>query len=175
MHKTITGLAENPQHPPYGPLDATQTRPHGRSHMTAEILIEQWKLYLVMACTTVNSVGAQSQSQLANAQHARKSSKGSQQSNDKISSARSLFAFVIPLLSAERTSIRNAIVAALGSINKNLYRTLLESLQYDLRAVRNAIEERIGCGQKSHMFTSLHRTFCRSQKCIMTTGSSTTS
>jgi hypothetical protein len=32
------------------------------------IIIEQWKLYLVMACTTVTSVGAQSQSQLANAQ-----------------------------------------------------------------------------------------------------------
>ena len=85
--------------------------------MTAEILVEQWKLYLVMACTTVTSVGAQSQSQLANAQHARKASKGAQ-SSDKISSARSLFAFVIPLLSAERDSIRNAIVVALGAIHK---------------------------------------------------------
>ncbi|KAE8379614.1 cell morphogenesis N-terminal-domain-containing protein [Aspergillus bertholletiae] len=144
MHKTITGLAENSQHPPYGPLDATQARPQGRAHMTAEILIEQWKLYLVMACTTVNSVGAQSQSQLANAQHARKSSKGSQQSNDKISSARSLFAFVIPLLSAERASIRNAIVLALGSINKNLYRTLLESLQYAVTTCNEEAKIRIG-------------------------------
>lgn len=117
--------------------------------MTAEILIEQWKLYLVMACTTVNSVGAQSQSQLANAQHARKSSKGSQQSNDKISSARSLFAFVIPLLSAERTSIRNAIVAALGSINKNLYRTLLESLQYAVTTCNEEAKIRIGTHHRS--------------------------
>ncbi|PLB44490.1 cell morphogenesis protein [Aspergillus steynii IBT 23096] len=131
MHKTITSLAESSHPPYYAPMDVTQTRPLGRNNMTAEILIEQWKLYLVMACTTLNSVGAQSQSQLANAQHTRKSSKGSaQQSHDKISSARSLFAFVIPLLSAERASIRNAIVVALGSINKNLYRTLLESLQY---------------------------------------------
>lgn len=112
MHKTITALAENPRPPYYGPIDVSQARTFGRNSMTAEILIEQWKLYLIMACTTLNSVGAQSQSQLANAQHARKSSKGAQQSQDKISSARSLFAFVIPLLSAERDSIREAIVVA---------------------------------------------------------------
>jgi hypothetical protein len=111
--------------------------------MTAEILVEQWKLYLVMACTTVTSVGAQSQSQLANAQHARKTSKGAQ-SSDKISSARSLFAFVIPLLSAERDSIRNAIVVALGSIHKNLYRTLLESLQYAVTTCNEEAKIRIG-------------------------------
>ncbi|KAE8151767.1 cell morphogenesis N-terminal-domain-containing protein [Aspergillus avenaceus] len=149
MHKTITGLAESPQYQAYGPLDPMQPRPLGRSHMTAEILVEQWKLYLVMACTTVNSVGAQSQSQLANAQHARKSSKGSQQSQDKISSARSLFAFVIPLLSAERASIRHAIVVALGSINKNLYRTLLESLQYAVTTCNEEAKVRIGSHHRS--------------------------
>ncbi|KKK25189.1 cell morphogenesis protein, partial [Aspergillus rambellii] len=144
MHKAITALAESPQHPHYAPIDAAQARALGRNNMTAEILVEQWKLYLVMACTTLNSVGAQSQSQLANAQHARKASKGSQQSQDKIGSARSLFAFVIPLLSAERSSIRNAIVVALGSINKNLYRTLLESLQYAVTTCNEEAKIRIG-------------------------------
>ncbi|KAL4872860.1 hypothetical protein BDV12DRAFT_161639 [Aspergillus spectabilis] len=143
MHKAITALAESPQHPQYTPIDAAQARSLARHNSTAEILIEQWKLYLVMACTTLNSVGAQSQSQLANAQHARKSSKGSQ-SSDKIGSARSLFAFVIPLLSAERASIRNAIVVALGSINKNLYRTLLESLQYAVTTCNEEAKIRIG-------------------------------
>ncbi|KAL4946812.1 hypothetical protein BDV06DRAFT_181599 [Aspergillus oleicola] len=143
MHKAITSLAETPQHPHYPPVDATQARSLARSNMTAEILIEQWKLYLVMACTTLNSVGAQSQSQLANAQHARKSSKGSQ-SSDKIGSARSLFAFVIPLMSAERASIRDAIVVALGSINQNLYRTLLESLQYAVTTCNEEAKIRIG-------------------------------
>ncbi|KAF9885888.1 Cell morphogenesis protein PAG1 [Aspergillus nanangensis] len=149
MHKTITALAETPQHPQYAPMDAAQARMLGRNNMTAEILTEQWKLYLVMACTTLNSVGAQSQSQLANAQHARKSSKGAHQSQDKISSARSLFAFVIPLLSAERASIRNAIVAALGSINKNLYRTLLESLQYAVTTCNEEAKIRIGTHHRS--------------------------
>ncbi|KAL4786303.1 cell morphogenesis N-terminal-domain-containing protein [Aspergillus varians] len=143
MHKAITALAESPQHPQYTLIDAAHARSLARANTTAEILIEQWKLYLVMACTTLNSVGAQSQSQLANAQHARKASKGSQ-SSDKIGSARSLFAFVIPLLSAERASIRNAIVIALGSIKKNLYRTLLESLQYAVTTCNEEAKIRIG-------------------------------
>lgn len=148
MHKTITALAENPRYPNYAPVDVPQIRSLGKNN-TTEVLIEQWKLYLVMACTTLNSVGAQSQSQLANAQHTRKSSKGSQQSQDKISSARSLFAFVIPLLSAERDSIRSAIVAALGSINKNLYRTLLESLQYAFTTCNEEAKMRIGTHHRS--------------------------
>ncbi|KAJ5690808.1 hypothetical protein N7462_005200 [Penicillium macrosclerotiorum] len=143
MHKMITSLAERTRHPQYSPVDVYQSRPLGRSNMTAEILVEQWKLYLVMACTTVTSVGAQSQSQLANAQHARKASKGAQ-SSDKISSARSLFAFVIPLLGAERDSIRNAIVVALGAIHKNLYRTLLESLRYAVTTCDEEAKIRIG-------------------------------
>jgi hypothetical protein len=144
MHKIITHLAESTRFPQYGSIDAYQPRPNGRSNVTSEILVEQWKLYLVMACTTVTSVGAQSQSQLANAQHARKASKGAHQSQDKISSARSLFAFVIPLLSAERDSIRSAIVVALGSIHKNLYRTLLESLQYAVTTCNEEAKMRIG-------------------------------
>lgn len=148
MHKTITALAENPRPHHYTPMDSPQIRSLGRNNMT-EILIEQWKLYLVMACTTLNSVGAQSQSQLVNAQHARKTSKGLQPSQDKISSARSLFAFVIPLLSAERDSIRSAIVAALGSINKNLYRTLLESLQYAVTTCNEEAKIRIGTHHRS--------------------------
>ncbi|CAG8360353.1 unnamed protein product [Penicillium salamii] len=144
MHKLITHLAESIRFPQYGSIDAYQPRPVGRSNVTSEILVEQWKLYLVMACTTVTNVGAQSQSQLANAQHARKASKGAHQSQDKISSARSLFAFVIPLLSAERDSIRSAIVVALGSIHKNLYRTLLESLQYAVTTCNEEAKMRIG-------------------------------
>ncbi|KAJ5894826.1 hypothetical protein N7495_006517 [Penicillium taxi] len=143
MHKIISTLAESTRVPQYPAGDAYQSRPLARSNMTAEILVEQWKLYLVMACTTVTNVGAQSQSQLANAQHARKASKGSQSQN-KISSARSLFAFVIPLLSAERDSIRNAIVVALGSIHNNLYRTLLESLQYAVTTCNEEAKMRIG-------------------------------
>lgn len=144
MHKYITAIAEGSPAIQYGSLDYIATRQIARSPSTSpEITIEQWKLYLIMACTTLNSAGAQSQSQLANAQHARKTSKGGQ-SQDKISSARSLFAFVIPLLSASHESIRNAIVVALGSINIKLYRTLLESLQYAVTTCNEEARVRIG-------------------------------
>ena len=109
-----------------------------------EVIIEQWKLYLVMACTTMTIPGAQTQSQLDKSQHARKISRGPQQGQDKISSARQLFANVIPLLSAPLTSIRDAIVTALGSININLYRTLLESLQYAVTTCKEEAKQRIG-------------------------------
>ncbi|TPX26815.1 Cell morphoproteinsis protein PAG1 [Coccidioides immitis] len=150
MHKYITAIAEGSQTLQYGSLDYIATRQVARSpSISPEVTIEQWKLYLIMACTTLNSAGAQSQSQLANAQHARKTSKGGQQSHDKISSARSLFAFVIPLLSASHDSIRSAIVVALGSININLYRTLLESLQYAVTTCNEEARVRIGSHHRS--------------------------
>ncbi|PGH07578.1 hypothetical protein AJ80_07967 [Polytolypa hystricis UAMH7299] len=149
MHKSITDCAESPQPGQYASIDAVQARQPPRVSTPPEAMIEQWKLYLIMACTTLNSAGAQSQSQLANAQHTRKASKGGQQAQDKISSARSLFAFVIPLLSAGPDAIRNAIVVALGSINKNLYRTLLESLQYAVTTCNEEARVRIGNHHRS--------------------------
>ncbi|PCG98417.1 Armadillo-like helical [Penicillium occitanis (nom. inval.)] len=144
MHRNITALAESQRLQQYATLDMAQGRSLGRARSPAEIMIEQWKLYLLMACTTLSNVGAQSQSQLANAEHARRTSKGTQTAQDKIGSARALFAFVIPLLSASLDSIREAIVAALGSINKALYRTLLESLQYAVTTCNEEAKLRIG-------------------------------
>ena len=151
MRSTIAALAESPPPDQYSHMEGIQARIAGRSNMAVEVLIEQWKLYLVMMCTTVNTVGARSQSQLADAQkaqHARKtSSRGArhpQNDQNDIPSARSLFASVIPLLSAERDSIRNAIVVALGSINKNHYRTLLESLQYAVTTCNEEAKIRMG-------------------------------
>jgi hypothetical protein len=64
-------------------------------------------------------------------------------------SARSLFASIIPLLSAGPGSIRDAIVVALGSININLYRTLLESLQYAVTTCNEEAKMRIGNHQRT--------------------------
>ena len=124
-------------------------RPIGRSsNQSPEILIEQWKLYLVMACVTLSSIGAQSQSQLQNAVHMRKTSKG-EPTPDKIASARALFSAVIPLLSSSRASIRNACVSALGSINPKLYRTLLESLQYAVIKCNDEAKQKLGLHHRS--------------------------
>ena len=145
MHNVIIQLSEGTRWPLTPSFDLGVTRSLPRLGSTPpEVVIEQWKMYLIMACTTLTNAGAQTQSQLANTQHARNKSKPTQQGQDKISSARGLFAHIIPLLSAGPTSIRDAIVVALGSININLYRTLLESLQYAVTTCREEAKVRIG-------------------------------
>ncbi len=151
MHDSITNLAASLRGHQSSGIEPTSARTLTRLGATPpEVIVEQWKLYLVMACTTMTNAGAQTQSQLANTQHARKiSNKGTHQGQDRISSARALFAYIIPLLSAGPLSIRDAIVTALGSININLYRTLLESLQYAVTTCKEEAKLRIGTHQRS--------------------------
>lgn len=152
MHDTILSLAANPRGPPIPVNDNHTGRIMTRSggSPSSEVTVQQWKLYLIMACTTMTNAGAQTQSQLANTQHARKvSNKGNSSGAEKIGSAREIFAFIIPLLSAGLDSIRDAIVTALGSININLYRTLLESLQYAVTTCKEEAKLRIGTHQRS--------------------------
>ncbi|KAL2396875.1 Cell morphogenesis protein PAG1 [Exophiala dermatitidis] len=127
-----------------GNTAALEHRIQGRSSATsAEVFFEQWKLYLIMACVTLSSPGAQSQSQLADAAHARKTSKGNTPTTDKLSSARALFSAIIPMLGAAPDAIRDAVVSALASINRKLYRTLLESLQYAVIKCNDEAKARI--------------------------------
>lgn len=151
MHDSISNLAAISRGPPTLGTDNSTARTVNRFGATSpDVIAEQWKLYLVMACTTMTNAGAQTQSQLANTQHARKiSNKNTQSAADKISSARALFAYIIPLLSAGPSSIRDAIVVALGSININLYRTLLESLQYAVTTCKEEAKLRIGAHQRN--------------------------
>ena len=151
MHNSISNLANNPRGPQIPGSEQPSARILNRLGTTPpEVIIEQWKLYLIMACTTMTNAGAQTQSQLANSQHSRKTSnKGSTQGQDKISSARSLFAYIIPLLSAAPNAVRDAIVIALGSININLYRTLLESLQYAVTTCKEEAKLRLGTHQRT--------------------------
>ncbi|KAI9851925.1 MAG: Cell morphogenesis protein PAG1 [Thelocarpon superellum] len=131
MHKGIVALAEAARGPQYPALDIIPGRTGPRLSSTPpEVMIEQWKLYLIVACTTLTNTGAQlpPPPPAPTAQHARKASRPSQQPQEKVLSARSLFHYVIPLLSVGPSSIRDAVVVALGSININLYKTLLESL-----------------------------------------------
>ncbi|KAG4440662.1 hypothetical protein IFR05_003860 [Cadophora sp. M221] len=132
MYRGIVALSEVTRGPQYGSFDRFETgsgRLLSRSSTTPpEVLIEQWKLYLIVACTTLSDKGGQQQSSPQAAQHLRKGSKPSQ-TQEKITSARSLFKYIIPLLPVNPTSIRDAVVVALGSINVNIYKTLLEELQ----------------------------------------------
>ncbi|KAL8712979.1 MAG: hypothetical protein Q9220_002839 [cf. Caloplaca sp. 1 TL-2023] len=163
MQNIITNLAGQSRGLPGSTSDVNSARVLNRLGTTSsEVIIEQWKLYLIMACTTMQNAGAQTQSQLVNAQHSRKtSSKGSTQGPDKIASARSLFACVIPLLAAIPGSIRHAAVVALGAINLNLYRTLLESLQYAVTSCKEEAKLRVGNHQRTGSSPRRdHRTDC---------------
>ncbi|EDN92736.1 hypothetical protein SS1G_08599 [Sclerotinia sclerotiorum 1980 UF-70] len=128
MYKGIVVLSEANRGPQYG-YDTGSGRLLSRASTTPpEVLIEQWKLYLIVACTTLSDKGGQQQSSPPIAQHYRKGSKPNQ-ALEKITSARILFKYLIPLLSVGPASIRDAVVVALGSININIYKTLLEELQ----------------------------------------------
>ena len=129
MHKPITILADSPKGSQCAPFDILGNRSLPRTIQSPEVMIEQWKLYLIFACTTLTNAGVPQASSLQDFQHARKASRPSQQGSDKISSARGLFQFVIPLLAVSSSIIRDAVVTALGSINVNLYKILLDSLQ----------------------------------------------
>lgn len=130
MQKVISALAEGLSTQQYPGIDYTMTRGGGGLAARAPgLVIEQWKLYLIFACTTLIVTRAQTSTSSQPASHLRKSSKGSQPSVDKILSAGELFARIIPFLAVSNAAVREAVVCGLGSIRQNLYRTLLESLQ----------------------------------------------
>ncbi|PNH56744.1 hypothetical protein VD0002_g9769 [Verticillium dahliae] len=126
MYKGITVLSEPSRGLYYG-NDTGSGRLTSRTPTTQpEFMVEQWKLYLIFACTTLADTGSQMTSPAQAAQHNRKTSKPN--AADKIVSARLLFKYLIPLLSASSASVRDAVVLAMGSINKHIYRPLLEEL-----------------------------------------------
>lgn len=147
MHRTLMSLTEGPRASPYASFDATTGKVVGRLATTApEIVIEQWKLYLIFAFTTLTNLGVSNPSSVHAqvAQHSRKSSKSSQKSQNKVYTAAELFSKVLPFLSVENQAIREAAVVGLGSINMNLYRTLLESLQSYAAACADEAKSRLG-------------------------------
>jgi len=131
----------------------TTNKPSTRLASTSpEITIEQWKIHLIFACTTLTNIGA-SPHQLPvssqSSQHTRKSSKSSGTSQEKIASASELFSRVVPFLSVSNPSVRAAAVAGLGATNATLFQTLLETLQPFVRACSQEAKERLASHQRS--------------------------
>ncbi|KAH7275469.1 cell morphogenesis N-terminal-domain-containing protein [Fusarium solani] len=139
MYKPIVYLSE-PSRGLYYNGDPGSARMGGRSATAhPEVMVEQWKLYLIFACTTLADPGALPTPQ--DPQHVRKTSKSS--SKDKIVTARMLFKYLIPLLSVSSASVRDAVVVAMGSINIHIYRTLLEELQGQVSRCNDEARARI--------------------------------
>lgn len=134
-YKTISALADPNRLAPGAAFELaiSSGREGGRFNSSwADVVIEQWKVHLVFACTTVTYVTSnhgQPPKSSHGSQHSRKSSKSSATSQEKITSANELFSKVTPFLSASKQAIRNAAVMGLGATNGALYHTLLVSLQ----------------------------------------------
>lgn len=95
-----------------------------------EIIIEQWRMFLIIACATI-TITEEQKLHIPNSQASHGRKKSAQKitiHHQRITSARSMFRMVIPLLSADHAIIRDAIVTGLSSVNVNVYRTLIECI-----------------------------------------------
>ncbi|KAK9465367.1 cell morphogenesis N-terminal-domain-containing protein [Lipomyces arxii] len=107
---------------------------HARHNMRtgSQVLIEQWKLYLIVACCTLTATDDQDDPSAARSQQSQSKRKGPPPLSldfKRINSAKALFKMVIPLLQVDFALLREAVIAGLGCININLYKTLIESLE----------------------------------------------
>ncbi|KAH8594493.1 cell morphogenesis protein-like protein PAG1 [Bisporella sp. PMI_857] len=163
MYRTIVAISEATRGPQYTSFDRYEPgsgRMLTRTSTTPpDVVIEQWKLYLIVACTTLSDKGGQPQS--IPQTHLRKGSK-QLQTQEKITSAKSLYKYIIPLLNVNSPSIRDAVVVALGSINVNIYKTLLDELQGAVSRctddARARIHQRTGSSPRRNKKTDLLRT-----------------
>lgn len=137
MQSSIINAIDNLRSP--HPFDV-MARANSKIATSPESTIEQWKLYLIMACSTLTLTDEQVPNQ--SNRHGRKRSIPVA-TFERITSARSLFQIVLPMLSVDHTTIREAIVISLGCININLYKVLLEDLQPMMRALAEATKQRM--------------------------------
>lgn len=97
-----------------------------------EVLVEQWKLYLIFACCSLTSTNDQKISFPSKPTHGRKKSLPMYIQHQKITSAKSVFRMVLPLLNSQQNMIRDAVIEGLSSLNVNTFRTLAENLPASL-------------------------------------------
>ncbi|CDO95547.1 unnamed protein product [Kluyveromyces dobzhanskii CBS 2104] len=95
-----------------------------------EAVANQWRLYLIVACSSLTSTNNQRlHIPAANGQHGRKKS---QQiftvQHQKIKSATSVFKMVLPLLNSDKSYIKAAVIKGLSAMNINIYRAYIESI-----------------------------------------------
>ena len=133
MHSSIVTTVETTRTPAAGPFDMVpKISPRSQA---AEGLVEQWKFYLIVACSTLTLTDEHSsRTQVLN--HGRKKSVP-YQSFQRLTSARSVFRLIIPFLGGEHNLVREAVVVALGCINVNLYKALLEDLQPTIKPLND--------------------------------------
>ncbi|KAJ8098254.1 cell morphogenesis N-terminal-domain-containing protein [Lipomyces tetrasporus] len=129
LHRQVTEIADA-HHKASSPLHAIENYQKHSMRTGPEVLIEQWKLYLIVACCTLTATDDQdSTPSVSQTQQRRKGPPTLVLPYKRITSARALFKVVIPLLQVEYGFLREAVIAGLGCININLYKALIDSLQ----------------------------------------------
>ncbi|GAB7361673.1 hypothetical protein MBLNU230_g1723t1 [Neophaeotheca triangularis] len=156
---TIKELAGDTRQTPYAAFEQAFTTGRPNARLTSsqpKIIIDQWKLHLIFACTTLTNIGGgQNQNHghqpvsSQNSQHTRKSSKSSSTSQDKIASASELFPQVVRFLSAHNPSVRKAAALGLSATNATLFQTLLECLQPQVQKCKSEAQGRLNTHQRS--------------------------
>ncbi|KAK5121519.1 hypothetical protein LTR85_005352 [Meristemomyces frigidus] len=154
-YQTISALADGNKHTPYGALEQAFTSSKTNTRLTSsapEIIVEQWKIHLIFACTTLTNIGGSANHlpvSSQSSQHTRKSSKSSSTSQEKIASASELFSRVVRFLAVSNASVRSAASAGLGATNATLFQTLLECLQPLVAECNAEAKERLASHQRS--------------------------
>lgn len=93
----------------------------GASDLTPEqtLMCEHWKMYILALCTTTTSIEGGAYRIL----------QGDDPSTERVIAAKDLFQKLVPYLASDQARLQDAVITALGNINSNLYKTLLETLQ----------------------------------------------
>lgn len=116
LHETILSISGNKQ--------------DRYKDISPEVIVEQWKLYLVVACTSLTSTNDQKLHIPSTITHGRKKSQQSfTVQYQKIKSATSVFKMVLPLLNSEQTMIKDAIITGMSSMNINIFPAYIENVE----------------------------------------------
>ena len=137
MHESILKISENYKANTSSFFQNKQNNP-----VPPELLIDQWKLYLIFACTTLTTTNEQKISYANQPTHGRKKSLQIFIQHQKITSAKSIFKMVNPLLRSHQLMIREAVITGLSHININILETFLDSIEFVTREWNTDIKKR---------------------------------
>lgn len=98
------------------------------SNTPPEVLVNQWRLYLIFACCSLTSTSEQKISFPNQPTHGRKRSLQIFIQHQKITSAKSVFRMVLPLLKSQQPMVRDAVILGLSCLNINIFKPFLENL-----------------------------------------------
>lgn len=98
------------------------------ANVPPEVLVNQWKSYLIFACSTLTATNDQKISFPNQPTHGRKKSLQMFIQHQKITSAKSVFRMVLPLLKSSQPMVRDSVILGLSHMNINIFKSFLENI-----------------------------------------------